>query len=59
MKVSERSLNVWTVVRLSKAKEFTNPNWVGEIDLMRRIMNVAETEHWKMRVWKEYFYRFQ
>ena len=58
MKVSERTLNIWAVITLNKEKEFLNPNWIGSLDKMSRIMSVAETEHWNLRVWKEHFFRF-
>ena len=58
MNVSERTLNVWTIINLHKAKEFTNPNWIGREELNGRIMRVNVTEHWKLRVWKEYFNKF-
>ena len=31
---------------------------MGSVDKMSRIMSVAETEHWKLRVWKEHFFKF-
>ena len=58
MKVSEKTLNIWAVVSLTKEREFQNPNFVGSLDLMDRIVRIKETDHWKLRIWKEYFFKF-
>ena len=58
MKVSERTLNIWAIVNLCKEIEFKNPNFVGSLNKMDRIMKVKDCEYWKLRVWKEHFFRF-
>ena len=59
MKVSERTLNIWAVVEMYKDKDFKNHNFVGHFEgKMERITSIKEYEHWKLRVWKEHFFRF-
>ena len=58
MKVSERTLNIWALVSLRKEKYFINPNFVGNLEKMDRIMSIQESDHWKLRIWKEHFFKY-
>ena len=57
MKVSERTLNIWAVVEMNKDTEFKNPSYMLE-GQPKRITRIKEFEHWKLRVWKEHFFKF-
>ena len=57
MKVSERTLNIWAIVGMNKDTEFRNPSYMIE-DQPKRITRIKDYEHWKLRVWKEHFFKF-
>ena len=58
MKVSEKTISVWTVVNLYKDCEFRNPSWVGDLSRMARVTTIGSFDTWDLRFWREFFYRF-
>ena len=58
MKVSEKTISIWTVVNLYKDCEFRNPGWVGELSRMARVTSIGAFDTWDLRFWREFFSRF-
>ena len=58
MKVSEKTISIWTVVNLYKDCEFRNPGWVGDISRMSRVTSIGTFDTWDLRFWREFFCRF-
>ena len=42
---------------MNKDSEFRNPSYMIE-DQPKRITRIKDYEHWKLRVWKEHFFKF-
>ena len=57
MKVSERTLNIWAVIEMHKDTAFKNASFMQEGE-PRRITRIKDCEYWKLRVWKEHFFKF-
>ena len=58
MKVSEKTISLWTVVSLYKDCEFRNPSWVGDLARMTRVTSIGAYDTWDLRYWREFFSRF-
>jgi hypothetical protein len=50
-------MSVFTEAHLKKDKEFKNPYFVG-LKFMTRLTRIPVTDYFKLRVWKEYYYRY-
>ena len=57
MKVSEKTISIWTVVQMHKDCEFKNPAFGGSAN-MRRITSISQFDAWNLRFWREYFCKF-
>ena len=57
MKVSEKTISIWTVVQLYKDTKFKNYNWSGSVR-MQRIENINKFDTWDIRYWREFFCQF-
>ena len=58
MKISEKSISIWTVVQLHKDSEFKNPSFVGHGNLTR-ISSIQGYDSWELRFWKEWFLKYK
>ena len=58
MKVSEKTISIWTVIHLHKDCEFRNPSWIGDLSRMSRITSISSFDSWDIRFWREFFSRF-
>ena len=58
MKVSEKTISIWTVITLYKDTEFRNPSYAGEISRMSRVTSIGEFDTWNIRFWREFYSRF-
>ena len=58
MKVSEKTISIWTVVNLYKDCEFRNPSWIGALSRMSRVTAIGSFDTWDLRFWREFFCRF-
>ena len=57
MKVSEKSISIWTVVNLHKDELFRNPAF-NQNKPAQRVTSIGQLNGWEMRFWKEYFCQF-
>ena len=58
MKVSEKTLTIWTVVNLHKDCIFRNASFTGHTRMVR-ITEIKQYDSWNIRFWKEYFCQFR
>ena len=57
MKLSDKTISVWTVVQMHKDCAFKNPSYTGSKN-MRRISSICQFDAWNLRFWREFFCRF-
>jgi hypothetical protein len=55
--IRENTISVFTEAQLKKDKEFKNPYFVG-LKFMTRLTRIPVTDYFKLRVWKEFYYRY-
>ena len=58
MKLSEKTISMWTVVQLHKNDAFKNPSFAGK-PYMVRITSIKKFNSWDLRFWKEFFMKYK
>jgi len=57
MKVSDKTISIWTVVQLHKDTLFKNSNFAG-MGRLQRIQSVGDFDTWDIRFWRELFSKY-
>ena len=57
MKVSEKSISIWTVIELHRDL-FYNPAY-SKTEPAQRVTSIGSYDSWNVRFWKEYFCQFR
>ena len=56
--IRDNTVSIFADIHLKKDKEFRNPYYVGS-KYLARLTRIPVTAHHKLRVWKEFYYRYQ
>lgn len=50
-------MSIWTEIDLRKKTDFKNP-YFKHISQLTKVKSIPVTEFYRLRVWREYFYKF-
>ena len=56
-RLRDETISVWLEVNLRRLKDFKNPYYDPSSNKLERVTQVRTTEHYKLRVWREYFFQ--